>query len=545
MPTTSCAECGVEIDPSQTEVNAAVDQILETSLKDAEKKAGVCPLCGHSKEIPYSHRKSVQFGILVSVLTITAIIAGTLYESRQTVRADAVNEAVRRLNLSSDLLQLIGEPITVSGKVEGAVTEDETGWREANLRIPVRGSSGTGTAHVVGGRGTGPWTFSTLEVEIQGEHKIVNLVTGKIVSAEPGAYVDVHTQVAAQAEFTLSTSPPRIPEEFPCVLAAEEAGLPGPVTNCAMPIPLMQSQPVHQMEVDLRYGQFILRETDLFLDDTFKVPLTRTYNSGDWIHPNRVHALGKNWNHPYDIAPLGSRNPYTFLMIALEDSEFLYFDRISKGTGYADAVYQHTETSGTFYQAILKWNGNGWTVTLSDGGQIIFPESYNATNMAQGAPTAMLDADGQELTFVRDPARNLLELRTPHDDFIKFKNDTSGRIVEAVDHEGNSARYAYSADGMLTDVVLSTGSERHFTYVGSLMTWIKDEGGRTIVHNSYQQGRLERQDFADGTTYLYSYKLSSNGRSIEAATVAFPDGTRKEIAVAQFVPEYVKRALAH
>jgi len=544
MPTTSCAGCGVEIDPSHAEVNAAVDQILETSLRDAEKKAGVCPLCGHSKEIPYSHRKSVQFGILVSVLAIAAIIAGTLYQSRRTVRADAVNEAVRRLNLSDDLVQLIGKPIIIAGKIEGAVTQDETGWREANLSIPVRGSSAIGVAHVVGGKGIGPWTFSTLEVQIQREHKIVNLVTGKIVSAEPGAYVDVHTQIAAQADFTLSTRPPRIPEEFPCVLAYEKAGLPESVTNCAMPIPLMQSQPVHQMEVDLRYGQFILRETDLFLDDTFKVPLTRSYNSGDWIHPNHVHALGKNWNHPYDIAPLGSRNPYTFLMIALEDSEFLYFDRISKGTGYADAVYQHTETSGPFYQAILKWNGNGWTATLRDGSRIIFPESYNATNMAQGAPTAMLDAHGRKLTFVRDAARNLLEVRTPDGHFIKFNNDSSGRIVEAVDHEGHSARYTYSADGMLTDVVLSTGSERHYSYVAQLMTWIKDEGGRTIVHNWYQQGRLERQDFANGTSYVYRYKLSSNGRAIETATVAFPDGTRKEIAVAQFVPEYVKRALA-
>jgi hypothetical protein len=57
----NCRGCGVQIDPSAEQVNTAVDQILETSLKDAEKKGGVCPLCGHSKDVPYSQRKSVLF----------------------------------------------------------------------------------------------------------------------------------------------------------------------------------------------------------------------------------------------------------------------------------------------------------------------------------------------------------------------------------------------------------------------------------------------------------------------------------------------------
>jgi hypothetical protein len=44
--------------------------------------------------------------------------------------------------------------------------------------------------------------------------------------------------------------------------------------SCAMPT--VHGDPVDRFEVDLRYGNFILRETDLFLDDVFKVPLTRT-----------------------------------------------------------------------------------------------------------------------------------------------------------------------------------------------------------------------------------------------------------------------------
>src|SRR5947208_1949999 len=46
----NCRGCGTQLDPTLEQVNAAVEQVLEASLKDAEKKGGVCPLCGHSKD---------------------------------------------------------------------------------------------------------------------------------------------------------------------------------------------------------------------------------------------------------------------------------------------------------------------------------------------------------------------------------------------------------------------------------------------------------------------------------------------------------------
>jgi len=79
--------------------------------------------------------------------------------------------------------------------------------------------------------------------------------------------------------------------------------------------------------------------------DGFKVPLTRAYCSNEWVDQNPVHAFGRDSNHPFDVAPIGTRNPYTHQMIVLEDADFLYFDRISKGTGYADSVFQHSEIS--------------------------------------------------------------------------------------------------------------------------------------------------------------------------------------------------------
>ena len=124
-------------------------------------------------------------------------------------------------------------------------------------------------------------------------------------------------------------------------------------------MPTTHAGTIDRFEADLRDANFVLQETDLRINDVFDVPLTRSYRSRDWCDLNPVHAFGQNSNHPYDIAPVGTRNPYTYLMLILE-GEFLYFDRISKGTGYADAMYMHTETS-TKVELPWQWNGRDET----------------------------------------------------------------------------------------------------------------------------------------------------------------------------------------
>jgi hypothetical protein len=152
----NCNGCGVELDPSEEQVNASVDQILQTSLKDAEKKAGVCPLCGHSKEVPYSHRKTVLFGLLLACLLVSIAGGIFVYRSRQTQRNAAANEVVVRMSTNADIAKLLGTPITIAPGLQGEVKQDETGWKEAHLTIPVHGPLGDATAHIIGGRGAGP-----------------------------------------------------------------------------------------------------------------------------------------------------------------------------------------------------------------------------------------------------------------------------------------------------------------------------------------------------------------------------------------------------
>jgi YD repeat-containing protein len=333
--------------------------------------------------------------------------------------------------------------------------------------------------------------------------------------------------------------PPRFDGGFPCVFAPVTGAEVLPqLGTCAMPE--KPAGPVDRFEVDLRYGHFVLRQSDLYISDVFEVPLTRTYNSGDYVSPNRVHAFGKNTNHPYDIAPLGTRFPYTYNFIALEDGDYFFFPRVSAGGGFADAIYQHTETSTRFYKAVTAWNGDGWTTWLTDGSAIRFPEAYNSTNMAQGAAVEMRDAEGNRLKLLRDGQRNLLEIRTPNQHSIKFKYDELSRVTRAQDDQGNWSQYRYSGDGMLVDAAFSSGHARHYSYDGLLMTQIEDENRKVLLRNSYQNGLLIRQDFGGGKIYSYSYTPSQSRTYFERATVTLPDNSVATVAPSDSVPEHVK-----
>jgi YD repeat-containing protein len=427
----NCRGCGADIEPSEEQANLAVDQVLQASIHNAEKRGGVCPLCGHSKDIPAKRRPPVLILLLIACL----ILAFYFENAKVTHQKAAADEAEARLEA------------------------------QAQLNVPA--------------------------ARIDPTYPCVDAVVGSAgVAPHLGA----------------------------CALAAEPAA------------------PVDRFESDLRYGRFVLRETDLALHDDFEAPLTRTYSSQGGMHPNPVHAFGMNSNHPFDIAPVGSRNPYTFQMIALEDGDFVYFDRISKGVGYADAVYRHSETATRFYKATQRWNGDGWRTKLADGSEIIFPDSYSATNMAQGAPTEMRNSRGEKLELMRDGQRNLQEILTPHGHWIKFQYDGQSRVTVAADDAGNWAKYAYTADGMLESVALSLGKERHYTYDGVQMSEVKDEKGRILVSNLYAYGELVGQKFSDGSIYSYSYTRSPDRRYVEVAHITLPDHSTRDVVMEKFIP---------
>src|ERR1700758_391480 len=70
--------------------------------------------------------------------------------------------------------------------------------------------------------------------------------------------------------------------QHPCVsVSSTDSSVKPELGTCATPSDL--SVVVDRFEVDLRYGNFLMRQTDLSLSDILDAPLVRTYNSGDYI----------------------------------------------------------------------------------------------------------------------------------------------------------------------------------------------------------------------------------------------------------------------
>jgi YD repeat-containing protein len=335
-----------------------------------------------------------------------------------------------------------------------------------------------------------------------------------------------------------ATVPPRLDGTHPCVFAVASAdGTAGSLGRCATPTE--RADVLDRFEVDLRYGAFVIRQSDLLLDDDSRIPLTRSYISRDWAGMTRMHAFGRNSNHSFDIAPVGNKSPYTYLMLALEDGDVLYYKRISKGDGFENAVYLHTETSTSFYLSTIAWNGKGWTLKLKNGLEMHFPEASKALSLAQCAASEIVDPSGDTLTLKRDKNRNLEEVRSLSGHRFHFSYDDAGRILEAENDGGRSVRYRYNDGGMLKDAMSSSGRKRHYEYDGVLMTAIVDESGRTLIRNGYKDGLLVEQHYTNGEVYRFSYVWDPQKAFLNRVVITFPNGRREELSLADSVPEVV------
>ena len=164
------------------------------------------------------------------------------------------------------------------------------------------------------------------------------------------AVIDGFTRSHWLPAFTPSVAPgasdvdaKHIDGSYPCVLVRRDrsssstaANWQAKVTKC-LPQTYTDVE-VDELEIDLRSGLLMTRETDLFLSGATPIAATRCFRSWE----DRIRTFGYNRGMSWDIYPIGSRNPYTYIDVILCDRREVHFDRISEGTDYANALYEHT-----------------------------------------------------------------------------------------------------------------------------------------------------------------------------------------------------------
>ena len=353
-------------------------------------------------------------------------------------------------------------------------------------------------------------------------------------SAVVSGFQTKHRQATQDAELTGTAGQrPRVDAEYPCFVvrpAVDRADGPvprGTIGRC--PPDLRATEPVDTLEVDLRFGTLAACRTDMVVSDVVPLVLTRCHRAGD----DQSRAFGMGGNMPYDTFPVGSRQPYTWMDLILADGARVHYDRISKGTGYADAVYEHVESATKFRGSRVRWNGNGWDLRFPDGALWQFPEAYAATRGVEGALRMMRDGAGRVIVIERDRYANLVRLRSPTGRTITFEYDRSHRITHAVASTGARITYEYDAGGRLTTVKENLRTVLRYAYDRALLRAAYDEADRPLYAVDYADGWPARVILRGRASYTLRFVTDAD-RSIPVTTaiVTAPDGTESRVSIA-------------
>jgi len=261
--------------------------------------------------------------------------------------------------------------------------------------------------------------------------------------------------------------------------------------------------------VDCATGLFLNSATDLAIADIMPIQISRTYRPRDAA--SRSFGIGTNLS--YDMFLVGDTNPWTYQELILPDGGRIRYNRISPGTNYTDAVYEHKSSTTKYYGSTMRRGAGScyWDLSLKDGSHICFPESMNSTSARQAAAVSMSDRFGNTLTFTRTND-NLTRITSPSGRTVDLQYDAANRITQATDNLNRTVKYEYDAQGHLIKVTDPLGNFEVFAYdAAHNMLTVQDKRGNLMVTNEYDgNNRVSKQTYADGTTNLFAYTLDAS-----------------------------------
>ena len=122
----------------------------------------------------------VGVGCLGIVILGGAFVAGIFFLVMGSIRSsDAYQQALAKASASPEVVVRLGQPIKTGWMVSGSINvSGPTG--DADLAIPISGPKGKGTIYVVGKKSAGEWTYSRLEVEVEGQPGRIDLLSPNV-----------------------------------------------------------------------------------------------------------------------------------------------------------------------------------------------------------------------------------------------------------------------------------------------------------------------------------------------------------------------------
>jgi YD repeat-containing protein len=372
---------------------------------------------------------------------------------------------------------------------------------------------------------------SVLAINI-GPASNIDLVVESFEGLGPRAVVDEYRRARNETSYEPKLLPDiakqelvKAPSRYPCLLMKKKPAVgssPGGfdvLLDECVPKSFLNID-VDEIEIDLRSGHVMSRKTDLFIPGKFSVAATRCYGIRD-LSPR---AFGGNTTLSWDMYPLVKGHPYTELDMFLCDGSMIHYDRISEGSGYADALYEHRLTGSSFDKSQIVWTSNGWNLRTRDGMNMLFPGTQNARRGVDGAMLEFSGPNGQRVGIQRDRRINLKRIVAPNQSSINFEYDSRYRIIKAFDDKGQIIKYGYDTGGRLIEV-RAPGLTQRFEYIAGNMTSVYENGHR-LIEFRYYLGRLQDILLADDRSYKIRHDRHPHDKSILLRTyLTLPDGT--------------------
>lgn len=148
--------------------------------------------------------------------------------------------------------------------------------------------------------------------------------------------------------------------------------------------------------VNCSTGLFLHTRVDLEVADIYPARVERTYRPGDTVS----RAFGYGSAIPFNMyLYFPTPGSYQAVDLVLANGTRIPYTRISPGTGFVDAVFEHAGSPSSFYKSRIVWAGvgsNGWHLRFKDGSE------YRFTLPGSTTLTEMRDRYGNALIITRN-----------------------------------------------------------------------------------------------------------------------------------------------
>lgn len=113
----------------------------------------------------------------LTIIVAIVMLAGAIFTKVTGMFEDSIPYTLGMKTLKSNelVIEKLGEPIEVNGKIEGNIfLEDEKGSED--LLIPIKGPKGEATLLIIAEKYNNVWTYQKIEVTFEKDEEILNLL---------------------------------------------------------------------------------------------------------------------------------------------------------------------------------------------------------------------------------------------------------------------------------------------------------------------------------------------------------------------------------